>query len=95
MKNSPFASKNLASHLLRGVVGFGLLGSGVVLSAIFGPIALILAPLGLIALRGCPGCWILGLIETLSRGHKRRACVDGKCELVTGGSPPAASEAAA
>lgn len=83
MKNSPFASKSTTDHLVRGLVGFSLLGAGIVLATLYGPVGLLLAPLGLLALRGCPGCWVLGLVETISHGKTRRACVDGTCRLTT------------
>lgn len=58
------ASASVTSHLLRGGVGFLLLywafhhQMETVLS--------IIAALGaLIALRGCPVCWTVGLIETM------------------------------
>ena len=95
MSTSPFASKSLSSHLVRGIVGFGLLGSGLVLSALVGPVGLVLAPFGLIALRGCPGCWVVGLVATLSNGRSRRVCVDGTCELVPADLAPAADRTGA
>jgi len=68
-----FASKTLLEHLVRGVIGFGavilainlarapdLLGQGAAL-------ALVLS--ALVALRGCPICWTMGLFETLDRSR--------------------------
>ncbi|MET9514834.1 hypothetical protein [Streptomyces sp. NPDC002994] len=42
-------------------------------------------PLGVLALRGCPMCWTIGLMQTISRGRLRRSCEDGQCELERGG----------
>lgn len=76
-----FSSSSLPRHLARGAVGFGgLIGSIALLPAI-GPVALLLLPLGVLALRGCPMCWTIGLLQTLSRGRLRRVCDGGSCEL--------------
>jgi len=71
-----FASKSLAAHLTRGAIGFGTIGAAFALAAILSPIALLLAPLGMVALRGCPTCWVFGMIQTVSAGRLRRACGD-------------------
>ncbi|WP_228000718.1 hypothetical protein [Nocardia australiensis] len=47
----------------------------------FGLIALLLLPAGVVALRGCPTCWAIGLAQTISRGRLRRTCTDGQCRL--------------
>jgi hypothetical protein len=76
-----FASSSLSRHLVRGVVGFGALIGSVVLIPVVGPVALLLAPVGVIAFRGCPTCWAIGLAQTISRGRIQRSCSDGGCEL--------------
>lgn len=82
-----FASASLPRHLLRGAVGFGaLIGSFALLPA-YGPGSLLLAPIGLLALRGCPTCWVLGLAQTISMGRLQRACTDGRCELAVARPP--------
>jgi hypothetical protein len=68
------ANTSLVRHLARGAIGFGLIGVALALTASVGPAALLLAPAGLIALRGCPACWIAGLIETASAGRLERSC---------------------
>jgi hypothetical protein len=78
---SAFASLSLPRHLARGVLGFGLLGSALALAASAGPAPLLLAPFGFLALRGCPTCWTLGLIETISVGRLRRSCAEEGCAL--------------
>ncbi|MEV7417740.1 hypothetical protein [Streptomyces sp. NPDC089919] len=77
-----FASATLPRHLARGALGFGALAASLALLPVTGPVSLLLAPAGLVALRGCPMCWAIGLAETVSAGRLRRACVDGHCELV-------------
>ncbi|MGI5170833.1 hypothetical protein ACQEU3_41425 [Spirillospora sp. CA-253888] len=76
-----FASTSLPRHLLRGAAGFGALIAAFALLPVVGIGSLLLAPIGLVALRGCPTCWVLGLVETVSRGRLRRSCEDGRCEL--------------
>jgi hypothetical protein len=75
------ASMSIARHLMRGAIGFGLLGSAVALIPSVGPAALLLAPVGMVALRGCPTCWIVGLIQTISAGRLQRTCIDDDCTL--------------
>ncbi|KIF00380.1 hypothetical protein PL81_41550 [Streptomyces sp. RSD-27] len=76
-----FASASLSRHLVRGVLGFGSLVLAVVLLPYAWPVSLALLPAGLLALRGCPMCWAVGLAQTLSRGRLRRSCEDGRCTL--------------
>ena len=76
-----FASASVPRHLARGVIGLGIFAGAVALATVVGPAGLLLAPFGLIALRGCPTCWTIGLIQTISAGRLKRACVDGRCEL--------------
>ncbi|TDP38823.1 hypothetical protein [Nocardia ignorata] len=82
MSDQPdFASASLPRHLTRGVVGFGALIGSIALLPLIGAISLLLLPVGLVALRGCPMCWAIGLAQTLSRGRLRRSCDNGQCTL--------------
>ncbi|MGH8879256.1 MAG: hypothetical protein ACRD0P_18255 [Stackebrandtia sp.] len=76
-----FASSSLPRHLLRGAAGFGALIGAIALYPVVGLASLLLIPAGLLALRGCPMCWAIGLVETISMGRLRRSCNDGRCEL--------------
>ena len=59
-----FASRSVPVHLVRGVVGLGLLVAGFVLVPATGALSLLLwLPAGL-AMRGCPTCWLVGLAQT-------------------------------
>ena len=80
-----FASATLTRHLARGAIGFGGMLGGLALIPVVGLVALLLVPVGLVALRGCPMCWTMGLVQTLSAGRVGRECVDGRCELVAAG----------
>ncbi|MER6916935.1 hypothetical protein ABT354_35265 [Streptomyces sp. NPDC000594] len=83
-----FASRSVPVHLARGAVGFGALAGSVALLPAVGPVSLLLAPLGLLVLRGCPMCWAIGLAQTVSRGRLRRSCTEDGCRITT--APPAA-----
>ncbi len=83
---SALASKSVARHLTRGALGFGLVGAAIVLSTSVGPAALLLAPFGLVALRGCPTCWCVGLVQTISAGRLERSCTADNCTLRRGES---------
>ncbi|MFF8769163.1 hypothetical protein [Kitasatospora sp. NPDC015120] len=76
-----YASRTLAEHLVRGAVGFVALVGAFALLPFAGPVALLLLPVGLLAFRGCPTCWVIGLMETVSRGRLQRECADGRCGL--------------
>ncbi|WP_406863335.1 hypothetical protein ABZO31_23975 [Streptomyces sp. HUAS MG47] len=78
-----FASKSVPRHLARGALGFGLIAGSIALVPAVGPVALLAAPLSLIAFRGCPTCWTVGLIQTVSRNRLQRTCANGTCTLTT------------
>lgn len=79
-----FASRTVTEHLARGAVGLGAFAAAMVLAPSH-PWALALLPLAFVALRGCPMCWTLGLIETVAaklRGKDARStCSDGRCAV--------------
>ncbi|MFE4995658.1 hypothetical protein ACFRH4_30805 [Streptomyces mirabilis] len=81
-----FASKSLSVHLARGTVGFGSIAASITLAPVIGWVSLLLLPVGLVALRGCPACWAIGLVQTMSQGRLRRECADGRCQLTS--TPP-------
>jgi hypothetical protein len=80
------ASKSVARHLARGALGFGLIGAAIALTTSVGPVSLLLAPFGMLALRGCPTCWFVGLVQTMSVGHLKRSCTEANCTLQRGES---------
>ncbi|MFI6213116.1 hypothetical protein ACIBCD_14085 [Nocardia brasiliensis] len=84
-----FASRSLPVHLAKGAIGFGFLAASLALLPILGWIGLLLVVPGLVALRGCPTCWAIGLAQTLSRGRLHRVCTDGRCTLQS--APPSRS----
>ena len=62
-----FASRSITEHLVRGAVGLPLLVAAFVLVAWWGPLALLLAVPAVVLLRGCPGCWAMGLSQTCAQ----------------------------
>jgi hypothetical protein len=77
-----YASRSLVEHLARGLFGFGAL-IGAFLMTTHGallPIALLIA--GIVLLRGCPTCWMVGLVETVTAGRTKKICEGGSCRLV-------------
>lgn len=62
-----FASATLTGHLVRGAVAFTLLAWAMENRA-DNPVLALLAGVGaLVAFRGCPMCWTMGLFETLAQ----------------------------
>lgn len=67
-----FASKTLAIHLVRGAIA-GALIAWAVLHPSFHPIFAIAAGIGaVVAMRGCPLCWTVGLVETIGERFRVR-----------------------
>ena len=79
-----FASKTVTEHLLRGAIGIGAFAVAPMLATRWWP-AWVLMPIGLVALRGCPTCWTVGLVQTVwakLRGRSTEGlCVNGSCAL--------------
>lgn len=71
-----FASSSVAEHVVRGVVGLVLVVAALALASMHAWALLALIPAA-VAWRGCPTCWTLGLVQTISRG--RAGCADGAC----------------
>jgi hypothetical protein len=74
-----FASKSILEHIVRGAVGFGTLGLAVWALREPGLMPLLeavaLGGVSLFALRGCPVCWSIGMINTvLNTTLKSKSC---------------------
>lgn len=70
---SLFASRGLGEHALRGVIGLVALQQAMALSAGKPFQSLVMAGVALLAFRGCPICWTIGLVETGYHQVKRIA----------------------
>lgn len=66
-EDTTFASRTVRAHLMRGAVGLPLLVAAFALIPAYGAGMLLLAPVGVFFLRGCPTCWALGLTQTKAR----------------------------
>jgi hypothetical protein len=79
-----FASNTLIEHVIRGVIGIGAISVAISLGEPGGawwsiPGALALGVLAIVAFRGCPICWTVGLFETLAFSWKgARASRNGR-----------------
>jgi hypothetical protein len=78
-------------QLAKGVIGFGLIASGVALTPVAGPAALLLGVPGFAALGGCPTCWMYDMAETVSAGRLKRTCTDEGCQLHTASHSPSSN----
>ena len=63
-----FASRSVAVHLVRGVLGLLCLMGGIALAGRSGW-WLLLLPLTVVLWRGCHTCWVMGLIATRGRAR--------------------------
>jgi hypothetical protein len=65
-----FASESLLGHLIRGGVAIGLLVWAIRHQS-QPALSLTAALVALIAFRGCPICWTVGLVETVTQKFRR------------------------
>ncbi len=63
-----FGSACLGAHLMRGAAAAALLAFAIVKQTAHPWASLSAGVAALVALRGCPMCWTVGLVETLSQG---------------------------
>lgn len=62
-----FATRTLTGHLIRGAVAFALLYLAIDQQHVHPVASLSAGLLALVAMRGCPVCWAIGLAETIRR----------------------------
>ena len=69
-----FASKSLLEHVVRGLIGFATILAAISVGRETGVAALLaslgLAAVALVAFRGCPVCWTIGMFETARNRFK-------------------------
>jgi hypothetical protein len=65
-----FGSAFLGAHLMRGAAAAALLAWAIVHQTVHPWLSLAAGVAALVALRGCPMCWTVGLVETLSQGRR-------------------------
>jgi hypothetical protein len=71
-ERSLFASQSVAVHLIRGVIGIAALGLALSIAKDAPLASVVLALVALLAFRGCPMCWTIGLAETLYQQWQKR-----------------------
>ena len=65
-----FGSAFLGAHLMRGAAAAALLAWAIVHQTAHPWLSLGAGAAALVALRGCPMCWTVGLVETFSQGRR-------------------------
>ena len=60
-----FATQTLTGHVIRGAVALALLYLAIEQQHLHPVASLLAALLALVALRGCPVCWTIGLAEAI------------------------------
>ena len=65
-----FGSAFLGAHLVRGATAAALFAWAIVHETAHLWLSLSAGVGALVALRGCPMCWTMGLVETLSQGRR-------------------------
>ena len=65
-----FGSAFLGAHLMRGAAAAALLAWAIVHQTAHPWLSLGAGVAALVALRGCPMCWTVGLVESLSQGRR-------------------------
>jgi nicotinamide riboside transporter PnuC len=65
-----FASRTIAAHLVRGVIAAALIAWALVHQSSDPVLAVAAGVLAVVAMRGCPLCWTIGLVETIGETIK-------------------------
>jgi len=65
-----FASRTIAAHMLRGVIAAALIAWALLHQSSEPVFAVVAGVVAVAAMRGCPMCWTIGLLETI--GEKLR-----------------------
>jgi hypothetical protein len=79
-----FASKTIAAHMLRGVIAAALIAWALLYQSSNPAFAVAAAVGAVAAMRGCPMCWTVGLLETIAvtiRVRRADTCSSGRCSL--------------
>ena len=66
-----FATQTLSGHLIRGAIAFTLLYLAIDQQDAHPSWSVAAALLALVAMRGCPVCWAIGLAETMQQRLRR------------------------
>ncbi len=66
-----FATQTLSGHLIRGGAAFALLYAAISQQHAHPGWSVLAGLLALVAMRGCPACWTIGLVETIQQRLRR------------------------
>jgi len=61
-----FASRTIVAHLMRGGIAAALIAWAVLNQSSHPALAIAAGVMAVAAMRGCPMCWTVGLVETVS-----------------------------
>ena len=67
-----FASRTIAGHLMRGVIAAALIAWALAHQSSDPGFAALASIAALVAMRGCPLCWTMGLFETIGQSMRIR-----------------------
>jgi hypothetical protein len=67
-----FASKTIAAHLIRGAIAATLITWAWLHQSSDPVFAVAAGAVAMVAMRGCPLCWTVGLVETIAERIKGR-----------------------
>ena len=62
-----FATQTLSGHLIRGAVAFALFYAAIGQQHAHQGWSVTAGLMALVAMRGCPVCWTIGLVETIQQ----------------------------
>ena len=68
-----FASKSVMAHIVRGIIAAVLILWALDLLSTEPMFALAAGAAAMVAMRGCPLCWTMGLFETISETFRVRS----------------------
>ena len=67
-----FASRTIAAHMLRGVIAAALIAWALLHQSSEPALAVVAGVVAVAAMRGCPMCWTIGLLETIAEKMRIR-----------------------
>jgi hypothetical protein len=75
-----FASKTIAAHLMRGVMAAPLIAWALLHQSTDSVFAVAAGAVAMVAMRGCPLCWTVGLVEIIAKSIsvRRDTCASGR-----------------
>lgn len=66
-----YCNTSVTNQIARGVLAVACIAGAVVLTPRFWP-AIALLAVAVFLMRGCPACWLMGLVEAIERSSDRK-----------------------